>query len=120
MTFQEIKNFISGIEDPVARLEFVMDLGRDLLCAPETAVCTEIVGCSSLVEICRDGDKFYGRADSVLVRGLVAIILSMVDGKTPDEIRKMPMDSMFADLKLNLGASRLNGVNSIIRFFKNL
>lgn len=120
MTYQEIKNFISGLDDPIAKLEFVMDLGRDLPQVPESAVCTEIVGCSSFVQICRDGDKFYGRADSVLVRGIVTIILSMVQGKSTQEIREMPMDTMFSDLNLNLGAARLNGVNSMIRFFKNL
>ena len=44
----------------------------------------------------------------------------MVDGKTPDEIKKIDMESEFQSLNLNLGAGRLNGVNSMIRFLQNL
>ena len=97
-----------------------MDIGRQLPPVPAGAVCTEITGCSSFVQICRDGNNFYGTADSAVVRGIVAVFISIVDGKTPDEIRNMDLEKMFADLKINIGAARLNGVNSIIRFFRNL
>ncbi len=36
------------------------------------------------------------------------------------EIKKMDLAGEFASLNLNLGAGRLNGVNSMIRFFQNL
>jgi cysteine desulfuration protein SufE len=73
-----------------------------------------------VVRICRDGDDFYGWADSALVRGVVAIILSMVNGKTPAQIREMNLGGEFARLGINLGAGRMNGVNSMIRFLQNL
>ena len=59
-------------------------------------------------------------ADSALVRGIVAIIVAMVDGKTSDEIKNMDLGGEFEGLNLNLGAGRLNGVNSMIRFLQNL
>ena len=120
MKYSEIKNMLDMVTDPVMKLEMVMDLGRNLMPAPNGAVCTEITGCASHVEICRDGNNFYGVADSALVRGIVAIILSMVDGHSADEIKNMPLDTMFSDLNINIGAGRLNGVNSMIRFLKNL
>lgn len=120
MKFEQIKNLLANIDDPVEKLEFVMDIGKTLLHTPDSAVCTDIVGCASFVQICRDGDKFYGKADSALVRGIVAILLSAVDGKSPNEIKKMPLEKMFSDLNINVGAARLNGVNSMIRFLKNL
>jgi cysteine desulfuration protein SufE len=120
MMYQDIKNTLLSLSDPVMRLEFVMDLGTRLNAVPDSAQCTQIMGCASFVEICRDGNNFYGRADSALVRGIVAIFVAMVDGKTPDEIRQIDMESEFAGLDLNLGAGRLNAVNSMIRFFQNL
>ena len=120
LNFTQIKNLLSIINDPIEKLEAVIDIGKNLLPPPETAVCNDISGCASFVQICRDGNNFYGKADSAIVRGIVAILLSAVDGKTPDEIKKIPLDKMFGDLNINIGAARLNGVNSMIRFFKNL
>lgn len=120
MTYDEIKNTLSQLPDPVMRLEFVMDLGRTLIDAPGAAQCTEISGCTSRVEICRDGNRFYARADAAMVRGLVAILIAMVDGRTPDQIRKMDLAGEFAALNLNLGSGRVSGVDSMIRFLQNL
>lgn len=120
MKFEEIKKMLELTDDPVTRLEVVMDIGRQLLPVPADASCTEITGCSSFVKICRVGNNFFAVADSAIVRGIVAIMISIVDGHTPDEIKKMDLEKMFADLKIQVGAARLNGVNSMIRFFKNL
>ena len=108
------------IEDSALRLETVMDFGAHMPSPPANVACNEIHGCASRVQICRDGNNFYGTADSALVRGVVAIITAMVDGKSPDEIRKMDIAGEFASLRLQLGAGRMNGVNSMISFLKNL
>ncbi|MDR0727241.1 MAG: SufE family protein [Rickettsiales bacterium] len=120
MEYTEIKNILFVITDPVEKLEMVMDFGKRLEPIPESATCTEISGCASLVRVCHQGQSFYGWADSALVRGVVAIVISMVNGKTPDEIKEMDLAGEFASLQINLGAGRMNGVNSMIRFLKNL
>lgn len=120
MTYTDMKNMLDVVSDPVQKLELVMDFGRTLSDVPDGAVCTEIVGCSSFVELCRVGNKFYGRADSALVRGMVAMFVAMVDGKTPQEIKKLDLNAEFQSWNLNLGAGRLNGANSVIRFLQNL
>lgn len=120
MNYQEIKKTLSLIEDPVEKLEMVMDLGKNLSAVPENATCTEILGCASFVQICQKDGQFFGVADSFIVRGIVALILAMVDGKSIDEIKKMDLESEFKSLNLNLGAARLNGIQSMISFFKNL
>ena len=71
MTYAQMKNLLSLTDDAAQKLELIMDFGAHMENVPENALCSEIVGCSSFVEICRLGDKFYGRADSVLVRGIV-------------------------------------------------
>lgn len=120
MTYSEMKNILLSIDDPVQKLEMVMDFGKTLLPVPDNAECHEIVGCSSQVEICILNNKFYGRADSAVVRGIVAIILAMIDGHSIDEIHKMDIWQEFSSLNINLGVSRIGGVNSIIRFLQNL
>lgn len=120
MTYDEIKKVLLSVDDPVMKLEIVMDLGKSLAPVAEGAQCTEISGCASVVRICRMGDQFSGWADSALVRGLVAIILAMIDGKSIDEIRNMDMRAEIDSLQFNLGAGRLNGLNSILGFFEEL
>ncbi len=120
MKYADIKNVLLSISDPVEKLEFVMDLGKQLTVVPDSAICTEITGCASRVQICHDADRFYGAADSALVRGIVAIIIAMTDGKTLAEIQKIDMHNEFKSLDLNLGAGRMNGLNSIISFFQKI
>ena len=120
MQYAEMKKILESIQDPVMKMEAVIDFGNDMPDVPNSAVCTEIQGCASFAEICRDGNNFYGRADSALVRGIVAILVAMVNGKSPEQIKQMDLNAEFALLKLNLGAGRLGGVNSMIRFLQNL
>ena len=120
MTYTDMKNAVSLIADPVEKLEMVMELGKSLEPVPEDAKCSEIFGCASFVQICEKDGRFYGRADSMMVRGIVAIILAIVDGKTIDEIKKTDLLGEFNSLNLNFGAGRLNGIQSMISFFKNL
>lgn len=120
MTYDEMKSALSMTDDAALRMEMVMDFGAHMPDVPAGATCDEIVGCASRVEICRMGTRFFGRADSALVRGVVAIITAMVDGHSPDQIRKMDIAGEFAGLNLNLGAGRMNGVNSMISFLQNL
>lgn len=120
MRYEDIKNALSLIENPVDKLEFVMDIGKSLEQIPNNSKCNEIYGCTSFVEICEKDGRFYGRADSMMVRGIVAIILSMVDGKSIAEIKKFDFSGEFGSLNLNFGAGRLNGIQSMISFFKNL
>ncbi len=120
MTYEQMKNLLQITDDATQKLELVMDFGAHMDSVPENAVCSEIVGCSSFVEICRVGNRFYGRADSALVRGIVAILVAMVDGKSADQIKEMNLVQEFAGLNLTLGAGRLNGLKSMIRFFENL
>lgn len=120
MTYSEMKNILMAISDPVEKLEMVMDFGRLLSPVPDGALCSEILGCASHVEICRYNNIFFARADSALVRGIVMILIEMLRGKTVDEIKQTDINAEFKELNINLGAGRLNGLNSMISFFHNL
>jgi sulfur transfer protein SufE len=119
MNHDEIKTLLETIDDPVLKLELVMDLGKRLPPPPPGAACAEVSGCASRVRICQSGTgnresgiRFYGAADSALVRGILYIILSMANGGV-----KNPR-AEFGALNLNLGAGRLNGVDSMISYLE--
>lgn len=120
MTYSEIKKSLSLLQEPSDKLEMVIEIGKTLKPVPEDANCSEIMGCASFVKICEKDGVFYGFADSMMVRGIVAIILALVDGKTKDEIKNMDILSEFMGLDLHFGAARLNGIQSMISFFHNL
>lgn len=120
MNYAQMKKLLLSIDNPVERLELMMDFGRGLSLVPDGAICAEITGCASFVQICQKNGKFYGQADSDVVRGIVAIVLAMVDDKTTEEIKAMDIIGEFQTLNLNLGVGRLNGLNSIADFLKNL
>ena len=77
MNYENMKKIINLIDSPVEKLEMVMEFGKNIATVPENAICTQILGCASFVEICRDGNNFFGRADSDLVRGILAIVLAL-------------------------------------------
>ncbi len=120
MTWDDIKNTLSMLDEPSDKLEMVMDIGARMDSVPDGAGCHEIAGCASRAEICIYDGNFYGRADSAIVRGILAIVLSIINGMDAETIRNTDIIGMFDELKLPLGAGRLNGLNSMVRFLKNL
>ncbi len=114
MKYTDIKNILTKIDDPVLKLETVMDLGHQIGAMPQSCTCTEISGCASRVQICHHNGVFYASADSALVRGIVAIIIAMANSSVRD------MRGEFSVLNLNLGAGRLTSVDSMIKYFENM
>ncbi|MDR1697037.1 MAG: SufE family protein [Rickettsiales bacterium] len=114
MNYTQIKSLLTQIDDPVLKLETVMDFGKQIRAMPRPCASTEISGCASRVEICRSGGAFYGDADSALVRGVVAILVAMANSGVKN------MRDEFSGLNLSLGAGRLSGVDSMIRYFESL
>ena len=113
MNFDEIKSLLNSLDDPVLKLEALMDIGKTLSPIPDGKVGVEIKGCASRVEIYRGADKkFHAAADSALVRGIVAVLLS---------IKEAGLDfSEFGGLRLDFGAARLNGTAAMIEYLETL
>lgn len=120
MNFTQVKSILLSIDDQVERLETVMGFGKLLGPVPENAKCTEIKGCSSSVSLCNVGNNFYGAADSLMVAGLVFIVISIVDGKSPAEIKEINILEELKSLEINMGTGRMMGLESMIHFLHNL
>ena len=113
MTYDEIKSLLKSIDNPAMKLEMLMDIGKDLAPIPPGHVGVEIKGCASRVEIWRAPDgKFYGAADSAIVKGIVRVLLAMKEADAPF--------GEFRNLGLALGSARLTGAASMIEYLEKL
>ena len=116
-----IENF-SYLTDWEDKYRYVIELGEQMSTLPESE-CNEtnkVVGCQSQVWIKgeKKEDKFYflANSDAVIVRGLEAILLTLVNGKTRDEICALNLPEIFKKLGLeeNLSPTRRNGFTAMI------
>src|SRR5437879_2324752 len=105
------------------RYRYVIDLGRGLapLSAEERTDANKVRGCASQVWLvtARGPGKtlnFRGDSDAHIVRGLIAILLRLYSGRTPEAILGFDAKAAFERLGLTgaLSAQRSNGLFSMV------
>ena len=122
LSFQDFADEWEAALDADDRYRAIIDFGRTL--APmdpalKTAA-TKVPGCSADVWVypLADGDRLRFQADSNadITRGVVALIVSLVDGKTAPEILATPIEGELEalGLKRHLSANRTQGVPNMI------
>jgi len=118
----EIIGEMSGLEDWLAKYEYLVALGRELR-TPENGIRTEenaIAGCQSSVWISAklwDGRiRLAADSDAVITRGIIALLLRVLDGRTPGEVAAAEL--YFLDrtgLRTHLSPARANGLAAMVR-----
>ena len=107
----------------------LIQLSRKLPALPDTLKTTEkeIQGCENRVwlgvELNSEGKyHVYGDSDGRIVKGLLTIILTIVENKTAQEIADIDILAIFDQLGLanQISQSRTDGVNAIIARLKSL
>lgn len=88
---------------------------------------TELAGCENQVwlggELLEDGTMhYYGDSDGRIVKGLLAILLTDAEGKTPQQIIDNDPPALFQQLNIleQLSSSRASGLNSLAAGIKNI
>lgn len=119
----EIISEFQDFEDWMDRYALLIDLGNELPAFPEEKRTEQnlIDGCQSKVWIDAtlnaDGTiTFIGDSDAILVKGIVALLLRVLSGQTPDAI--LESDLHFIDaigLKEHLSPTRSNGLLAMVR-----
>lgn len=121
----EINEEFSAFEDWMDKYSYLIELGNDLKeLDPKLKNDQHLIkGCQSrvwLVPEFKDGKIYFqGESDAVIVKGLVALLLRVVSGHTPQEI--MECDLHFVDdigLKQHLSPTRSNGLVAMIKQIK--
>jgi cysteine desulfuration protein SufE len=118
MTFDEIKDDLALLDEMEDRYRALIDLGRSLSPMPEALKtdATKVRGCSSQVWLHASTNAngrmaFIGDSDAHIVRGLVMVLLSLIQHKLPAEIAAIDARAKLAELGFggHLSPTRTNG-----------
>lgn len=104
-----------------AQLEYVIDMGRALppLSDEERVDANKVRGCASQLWMVSDrrpdgGLEFRADADAIISKGLAAVVIALVSGHSPAEIRDFDLKGAFERLGLpKLSMSRASGLASM-------
>jgi cysteine desulfuration protein SufE len=125
-TIDEIRDNFEVLDDWDDRYRYVIELGRTLEPMPEAEHSAEnkVQGCVSQVWLSRRIDrangspvlKYRGDSDAHIVRGLVAILLTLYSGRTPQEILSTDALAVFDEFgfRQHLTPQRSNGLRSMV------
>ncbi len=130
MTIDEIRENFELLEEWDDRYRYVIELGRTLESLPEEAHSAEnkVQGCVSQVWLEKRIDRsqseprinYRGDSDAHIVRGLVAIVLTLFSGHTPKEILDTDALAVFEEFgfREHLTPQRSNGLRSMVERIK--
>lgn len=128
LTLEEVKETFEFLDDWEDRYRYIIDLGKGLPEMPtELRVEDNLVkGCQSLVWIVLSYEESADRvviqldSDAFIVRGLIAILMSVFQHQSPDRIVAEDVDKLFLELDLmsHLSPTRGNGLRSMVSRIK--
>ena len=109
------------------RYRYIIDLGKDLapLKPEEKTAATKVLGCASQVWLVVDPApegilRFRGESDAFIVKGLIAILIRLLDGLPYAAIQDFSIRDTLSQLGLNeaLSSQRANGLMSMVERLK--
>jgi cysteine desulfuration protein SufE len=116
----------SWLETWEEKYEYIIELGKKLPPLDDQYKKEEniIKGCQStvwLVAEFKDGKVYYqAGSDAVIVKGLISMLLTVLSGRTPNEILNAKMDFIREiGMMSHLAQTRSNGLVSMIKQIKN-
>lgn len=123
-TLEDVLDGFEFLDDWEERYAFIIDLGKQLPSFPDEARTEEnyVHGCQSQVWLTHHYDEESGKlfllidSDAMIVRGLAAIILVALNGKTPRDLLATDIDELFEQLDLfrHISPTRGNGLRAMV------
>lgn len=125
-TAEEIIDNFQLIDDWEERYRYLIELGQMMAPLPDSdrIPANKVLGCASQVWLKqkleeKDGRtvlKLEGDSDAHIVRGLVALMIALYSGKTPEEALKIDPIKVLAEIGLeqHLTPQRSNGLRSMV------
>tara|TARA_B100000524_G_scaffold326781_1_gene210468 strand:+ start:163 stop:573 length:411 start_codon:yes stop_codon:yes gene_type:complete len=128
MTLDELVETFSFFDDWEDKYRFIIDLGKDLgeLAESDKVDAHLIRGCQSQVwmtyKSAADRLTFKMDSDAHIVRGLIAVVLMIVDGRKASEIQQLDIEGAFGQLDLlaHLSVTRGNGLRAMVARIKEV
>lgn len=128
MTLQSIQSDFDLLDDWEDRFRYLMELGKALPPLPESlrTEANKVRGCASQVWLATSIERsaageaavlhFVGDSDAHIVRGLIAILLALYDGRSTSDIVQLDARKVFTALGLaeHITPQRSNGFFSMV------
>jgi cysteine desulfuration protein SufE len=127
MTIDEIRDNFALLDEWDDRYRYVIELGRMLDPMPEAehSAANKVQGCASQVWLAKYVGrnnanepllKYLGDSDAHIVRGLIAILLTLYSGHTPREILGIDAIAVFDEFgfREHLTPQRSNGLRAMV------
>lgn len=127
MTIDEIRDNFELLEEWDDRYRYVIELGRTLepMSEAEHSAANKVQGCASQVWLSlkagRGADShpvlaYVGDSDAHIVRGLIAILLTLFSGRKPQDILDTDAIAVFDELGFrdHLTPQRSNGLRAMV------
>jgi len=129
MNLDEIVDIFDILGDWDQRYQYLVELGEKLPPMPEElkTEANKVKGCMSQVWVhpYRDEEHperihFHGDCDTSIIKGVLALLIQLVDGKTAEEIQQLDVDEFFSRLKLDehLSPNRHFGIYALVELMK--
>ena len=120
--FEDLVETFELLEDWEDRYRHVIDLGKALPDMPEAlrVPATKVDGCASQVWLHITTDNgvltFIGESDAIIVRGLIAVLMTLYSGLQVSEISRIDVLAELGRLGLNehLSSQRSNGLRAMV------
>ena len=128
MTLDELVETFSFFDDWEDKYRFIIDLGKDRgeFAESDKVDAHLIRGCQSQVWLtyksAADRLTFKMDSDAHIVRGLIAVVLMIVDGRKASEIQQLDIEEAFGQLDLlaHLSVTRGNGLRAMVARIKEV
>ena len=130
MTIDDLIENFELLDDWEDKYRYLIDLGEQYTTLPAELHQSEwkVIGCQSQVWLVPevkiiDSRKllyFQGDSDAAIVKGLIAIVVTLFSGKSKEEILNLDIDNSFAKIGLqeHLSPSRRNGLEAMLEKIK--
>lgn len=113
---------IQFLDDWESKYRYIISLGDQMSIFPEKykTESYQVKGCMSQVWLYHESQNniytFYGDSDAKIVRGLIALLLIIINNQTKEQIKKNNFHAIFHQLSLDshLSINRRNGFFSMV------
>lgn len=125
----KLVNNFELFDDWDQRYHYIIELGESLPVMPEQLMVdrNNVHGCMSTVYVNAYRDsaesqliRFHGYCDTSIIRGVLAILIQLADGKTAKAVDQLDVDELFSRLHLDehLSPNRHVGIYAIVTLMK--
>jgi cysteine desulfuration protein SufE len=125
----DIAETLELFDDWEQRYAYLVELGERLPRMPAELKSEEnrVKGCMSRVWVSAYSDQaqphiihFHGDCDTSIIKGVLALLIQLTDGRTAQQIQQLDIEQFFSRLKLDqhLSPSRHFGVYAIVELMK--